>query len=167
MIRKWFIGLLIFVVTSMAAAFAWYYLYADRIQEGIEENRSGTNSIGFAEFDIPHADSLIVGRWQNTDNPKWYKVYYDDCDDDYRLFWGKEWDESDDVLESDLHFHGNGWFRWDKEEMVLHEYATMDSRDVPIHHSFVILVSSPDSLVYYDNSYRQIVYSFVKVHTDK
>lgn len=166
MIRNWFIGLLIFVVTAMAAAFAWYYLSDGHVQEGVEENTSKTSSIGYAEFDIPHADSLIVGRWQNTDNPQWYKVYYDDCDDDYRFFWGKEWDESEDVLEEDLNYHGNGWFRWEKDGKIIREYATMDTRDVPIHHAYKILFSSSDSMVYYDADYKQFVYSFVKVHAN-
>ena len=163
MVRNWFIGLLIFVVAAMAAAFAWYYYTSDRTQEeGIEQNTTTTNRIGYAEFETPHADPLLVGKWQNTDNTKWYKVYYDDYDDEYRMFWGKEWDEAEDVTEEDLNYHGNGWFRWEKKGKVIREYATMDTRDVPIHHAYKILFSSADSLCYGEADYRNAVYEFVK-----
>lgn len=104
----------------------------------------------FFDDSIPPADPLIVGRWTNTANPQWHKVYLDDYDEEMHLYWGKEWDEAEDVLETDLLYHGNGWFRWKKQDGVLHEFATMDYRDVPIHHGYRILLSDADSLVYYD-----------------
>lgn len=122
-----------------------------------------TNKLGYAEFDIPHADSLIVGKWQNTGNPQWYKVYYDDFDEEQRMFWGKEWNESEDVTEEDLNYHGNGWFRWEKNGKALREYATMDARDIPALNTYMILSSSADSLVYREKEYKKIIYRFVKV----
>ena len=121
-----------------------------------------TNSAGYAEFEIPHADSLIVGKWQNTNNPQWFKVYYDDFDEDERLFWGKEWDEKEDVFEEDLNYHGNGWFRWEKRNNSLCEYATMDARDVPIHREYGILLSSTDSLVYHESDHKKIIFHFAR-----
>lgn len=107
-------------------------------QEGDEiENEHKTNTVIYFEGEVPPADPLMVGRWKNMDNAGWHKVYYDD-DDGEGHYWGKEWDESDDVLEEDLSFHGNGWFRWTKSNDTLYEYSTMDFRDVPIAHIYYI-----------------------------
>lgn len=135
-----------------------YYIQS----HGRENKIRSTDRVGYAEFEIPHADSLIVGKWQNVAHPHQYKVYYDDYDEDARLFWGKEWDESEDVFEEDLNYHGNGWFRWEKRGKVLHEYATMDARDVFIHHAYRILFSSADSLSCCDAEHKQIVSCFTR-----
>jgi len=107
------------------------------------ENEFTTNTVIFFEGEVPPADPLMVGRWQNKENGGWHKVYYDDDDGEGR-YWGKEWDEADDVLEEDLSYHGNGWFRWTKSNDTLYEYSTMDFRDVPIAH--IYLVSTQDSV---------------------
>ena len=41
-----------------------------------------------------------------------YWVYTLTKDDSGEYYWGKTWDEADDVHESDLEYHGNGWFKW-------------------------------------------------------
>lgn len=55
----------------------------------------------------------LIGRWQSGQE---YLVFYnEDAGDGYA--WGKEWNEAQGVLESDLEgedYHGNGWFRWKK-----------------------------------------------------
>lgn len=130
---------------------------------GRENKIRSTDRVGYAEFEIPYADSLIVGKWQDAANPHQYKVYYDDYDEDAHLFWGKEWDEAEDVFEEDLNYHGNGWFRWEKRGKVLHEYATMDARDVFIHHAYRILFSSADSLSYCDAEHKHIISSFTRI----
>ena len=92
--------------------------------------------------------------------PQWYKVYYDDYDEEEHLFWGKEWDESDNVEEEDLNYHGNGWFRWEKSDNILREYATMDARDVPIYHGYRIHFSSADSLAYSEIGHKRSLFRF-------
>ena len=84
-----------------------------------------TNDVYYYDDGSPAADPAIVGTWQNAENPKWFKVYYDDYDGD-GYYWGKEWDESDDVFEEDLNYHGNGWFRWRKEGKNLREEHQME-----------------------------------------
>lgn len=117
------------------------------------------------EDDIPKADPLIVGKWQNKENPLWYKVYYDDYDRKEKLFWGKEWNEAEDVMEEDLRYHKNGWFRWERKGRIIHEYATMDTRDVPIHkeYHFYKYKASRGTLIYYETDYRKIKYRFTKI----
>ena len=95
-----------------------------------DPNNTNTN----IKFDdgTPPADSAIVGKWHSTDKPGWYKVYLDDYDDD-GYYWGKEWDESEDVYETDLTYHGNGWFRWRRDGKQLTEIHLMSIKsEVPI-----------------------------------
>ena len=110
-------------------------------EEGAEggeiENEHKTNTVIYFEGEVPPADPLMVGRWKNMDDAGWHKVYYDD-DDGEGYYWGKEWNESEDVLEEDLSFHGNGWFRWTKSNDTLYELSTMDFRDVPIAHIYYV-----------------------------
>lgn len=118
-----------------------------------------TDRIHIAQWEdgVPVADSLIVGKWQNKDNPHWYKVYYDDYDEEQKLFWGKEWDESEDVQEEDLNYHGNGWFRWVKRGNILYECATMDACDVPIHRFYTIKNINANSLVYFEPDHKKVM----------
>lgn len=111
----------------------------EQASENELENEHATNSIIYFEGDVPPADPLMVGRWKSMADSGWHKVYYDD-DDGEGHYWGKEWDEGDDVLEEDLSFHGNGWFRWVKSNDTLYEFSTMDFRDVPIAHIYYITV---------------------------
>ncbi len=123
-------------------------------------NEHGTNSIIYFEGEIPPADPLMVGRWKNADNAGWHKVYYDD-DDGEGHYWGKEWDEADDVLEEDLGYHGNGWFRWNKSNDTLIEYSTMDFRDVPIAHIYVIKMKDSVDIAMAETNGRS-VFHFIK-----
>lgn len=116
----------------VAGAAAVYVVHSRSTEEKeIEAPKEKTNMHLSFEDNIPPADPALVGKWQNTINPQWYKVYYDDYDDE-GYYWGKEWNEADDVQEEDLNYHGNGWFRWKKDGKQLIEMHTMDVQDVPI-----------------------------------
>ena len=161
MTRKHLVILLLCCTAVVVAAAVWFGIYYSQREK--ESDMLSTDSAGYAEDEIPHADPLIVGKWRNTDNPHWYKVYYDDFDEDEQLFWGKEWDESEDVHEEDLNYHGNGWFRWEKKGKELHEYATMDVRDIPIAKLYTLLFSTQDSLAYYQNNHKNSCFHFARV----
>ena len=161
--RSFQIGLLCCVTVIAVAAFWAGYRRASIYESSVVKPVS-TGDVGAVEADITHADPMIVGRWQNRHNPQWYKVYYDDFDEKEQMFWGKEWNEAEDVMEYDLNYHGNGWFRWNKEGNILREYATMDNRDVPIHRAYKILLSTSDSLVCADNDYKKIIFRFSRIH---
>ena len=128
--------------------------------EGEEDQALTTNSVIYFEDETPEADPLLVGHWTNTENTGWHKVYYDDYDGDGR-FWGKEWDESEDVLEEDLSYHGNGWFRWEKHDDTLQELYTMDTRDVPIAHTYLILVHDSTDIEQIE-TYNRSTHRFIK-----
>ena len=161
------IGLCLLAAAITAAA-VWYFVSREEEpqegqegQEGMIINEHPTDGPGYYEDDMPHADPLIVGKWQSTNKKGWYKVYYDDYDEDTQKFWGKEWDEGEDVQEEDLNYHGNGWFRWEKKRHVLHEYSTMDAQDVPIHRKYEIQFVSTDSIAFCETDYN-ILYQFKK-----
>ena len=67
----------------------------------------------------------------------------------------------DDVLEEDLMYHGNGWFRWNKSNDTLIEYSTMDFRDVPIAHIYVIKMKDSVDIAMAETNGRS-VFHFIK-----
>ena len=151
------------VAAIAVAATVWYVTREQDHEEGeIITNDHPTHGAVYFEDETPTADPLIVGRWCNSTNPSWHKVYYDDYDEEERLFWGKEWDEHEDVLEEDLDYHGNGWFRWEKKGNKLYEYSTMSLRSVPIRREYALLVSTPDSMIYNEPDHTETVYTFAK-----
>lgn len=155
-------NILLLCIAAAAVVVLGLLVYYTQTRESENEMLS-TDSSGYAVEEIPHADSLIVGKWQNSDNPQWYKVYYDDYDETEQLFWGKEWDESDDIYEEDMNYHGNGWFRWEKKGKMLYEYATMDAKDAIIPQPYTLLYSSYDSLAYCDPAHKKSCFYFSRV----
>ena len=172
------IVLVVAVVIAVAAGAVWYFgnnssspaemeeadsETGERPMEGeIVTNDNATHGAVYFADEPAEADPMMIGKWRNTHKPGWHKVYYDDYDEEEGLFWGKEWDEEEDVTEEDLRYHGNGWFRWDKRGGTLREFATMDSRDVPIAKIYVIDYISPDSLAYHEDKSPNQVYSFAR-----
>ena len=152
----------VLAAAAIAAAVVWYKSHREtQPQENVVLNEHPTDGV-FHECDIPSADPLIVGRWINTANPQWHKVYYDDYDEETKMFWGKEWHEEDSVKETYLKYHGNGWFRWERKKKMLREYATMDIADVPIHRVYKIRKLTVDSIIYFEPDYKNTIYRFGK-----
>ena len=152
----------ILAAVVFAAAVVWYRFHREsQPQENVVLNEHPTDRV-FHECDIPSADPLIVGRWINTANPQWHKVYYDDYDEESEMFWGKEWDEAEDIYEEDLRFHGNGWFRWNKNGKELREFSTMDIKDMSIARIYILQRSTSDSLVYHERDYKREIFRFAK-----
>lgn len=159
--------ILIFVIAAIAvsAGIVWFVVAHTTKQEQrahVATNDHATHGAVVFEEGPPSADPIMVGKWQNTANKGWHKVYYDDYDEDQQLYWGKEWNEAEDVQEEDLDYHGNGWFRWEKRGNVLREYATMSTRDVPIHRGYAIRKLTGDSLIYYETDYKKVIFRFVR-----
>jgi len=122
------------------------------------DSTNSTNSIIVFEDEFT-ADPKMVGKWQNTENPGWYQVFYDDYDDE-NFFWGKEWDETEDVMEEDLRYHGNGWFRWRKDGKNLLEVAVQDQHSGDIPHEYTIRRLADDVLELEEKEARRRTYHF-------
>lgn len=98
---------------------------------------------------LTEEDEMLLGKWQNTDNPQWYRVYTDEeAKDGY--YWGHEWDESEDIMESDLTPHGNGWFMWKKRGSKVMEFATADNDGQLIPYPYII-----SKLFYTELTYKE------------
>ena len=168
--RKTYTFILWIAIIVIVAAVTGYILHVRRTQctymqqpeddtvAHMITNTHITDRVHIAQLEdgVPVADTLIVGKWQNKDNPHWYKVYYDDYDEEQKLFWGKEWDENEEVFEEDLNYHGNGWFRWVKRGNILYECATMDACDVPNHRFYTIKNINATSLVYFEPNHKKV-----------
>jgi len=162
--RKILIIVLCLAAAVAAALVTWYLTHKEQGDQGQDvTNDHPTNITNTFEDGTPPADPMLVGKWQNVQNPQWHKVYYDDYDEEQKLYWGKEWDENEDVMEEDLLYHGNGWFRWKKQGKVLHEYYTMDAQDIPIHREYRVCRSAADSLLFFEPDYPKDLFRFGKV----
>ena len=154
------------VIGAVVSAAIWLHYRATTLQEAEPEegemtlDEHSTNSVIYFEDEVPPADPVMVGNWLSVEKPGWYKVYYDDDDGEGR-YWGKEWDTNEDVMEEDLSYHGNGWFRWEKNKDTLREYATMDFRDVPIAHTFIVTVVDSCNISLKETN-RRSTYHFTK-----
>ena len=118
------IVLLLIVIGGVAGAAYWYFTRPETTESQMVETVN-TNKVEDAGT-LSEADPLMVGRWESAIKPKWFKIYYDDPCDEPGYFWGKEWDETDDVFEEDLIYHGNGWFKWRKQRKILTEIYSSD-----------------------------------------
>lgn len=67
---------------------------------------------------VAAAPEEIMGRYSEAENSLVQWVFLSDTVGGTTEYWGKTWDEGQDVSEADvdLDWHGNGWFRWSVEE---------------------------------------------------
>lgn len=134
---------------------------AEPAQEMGEEGLQTNAVIRFVE--TTEADTQLVGYWQNVENPNWYKAYYDDEDEDEQgVFWGKEWDETDGVLEEDLAWHGNGWYKWQRTPKGVLERYRMDINESEVPYHYNITFDKDESMIVTDVA-RNRTYHFNKV----
>lgn len=83
-------------------------------------------TIYFEDEDEVDVDVRILGTWTEESVPTWHRTFYDDPAGE-GFCWGKEWDTNDDIEETDLAYHGNGWFKWKKDGVDLYLLAVMES----------------------------------------
>lgn len=149
--RRYWIGIIICLAILAAAAVGVYVFRSSQTPDTevvMEDNdvlsTHGTRSV------IPIRGvpcEALVGEWVNVDNPCWHKVYYDDPDEEDG-YWGKEWNEQDDVHEEDLVWHKNGWFRWRTSKRQLLEIAQVGMKDTQIPKLYAIVAITDTLLVY-------------------
>lgn len=125
-----------------------------------EDGPSTNATIRFVE--TSEADPMLVGYWQNIENPNWFKAYYDDEDEDETgVFWGKEWDETDGTMEEDLSWHGNGWFKWQRTTIGILERYRMDISESEVPYTYKLKFKN-DILEVIDTD-RNKTYHFTKI----
>lgn len=127
-----------------------------KAEEGLKTNAT----IRFVE--TSEADPMLVGYWQNVENPNWYKAYYDDEDEDEAgVFWGKEWDETDGVMEEDLSWHGNGWYKWQRTTTGVVERYRMEINESEVPYIYKLKIK--DNTMEVVDISRNKTYHFIRI----
>lgn len=156
--KTWII--LFVIIAAGALAGGIYYVVFDHSsdQEATEVQVEEFVTRGGATYyneEEPEADYRLLGKWQNEENPHWYRVYYSDWEkEDY--FWGKEWYEDEDVDETDLQWHGNGWFLWRLEDNTVTELAVTDGGLAVIPHIYTFSYLSSERMTYSEKRDRKV-----------
>ena len=91
--------------------------------------------------------SDMFGRWRNDSNPQQYTVFYSDVAET-GWYWGKEWDEAQGILEEDLTYHGNGWFKWSKTHDELTEIYVSEHGNILVPNHYRIDKLNDTTFVY-------------------
>ena len=100
------------------------------------------------EPDFVEAD--LLGLWQETGTEA-YVRFTNEQDDKGEYKYGREWDESEDIFESDLKPYGNGWFKYKLVKSDLTEIHLMDNGGAEIPKIYVVTKLTDTELQYKDN----------------
>ena len=102
----------------------------------------------------------LLGLWQE-DGTEAFVRFTAEKDSTGEYKYGREWDESDDMSESDLKPYGNGWFKYKLVKSDLTEIHLMDNDGAEIFKVYTVLHLTEDALEYKDD--RGITTTFAKV----
>ncbi|MBO5362473.1 MAG: hypothetical protein J6A35_05910 [Paludibacteraceae bacterium] len=100
------------------------------------------------EPDFVEAD--LLGLWQETGTEA-YVRFTAEQDETGEYKYGCEWDESEDIFESDLQPYGNGWFKYKLVKSDLTEIHLMDNGGAEIPKIYVVTKLTDTELQYKDN----------------
>jgi len=110
--------------------------------------------------------SDLQGLWLH-DGTQEFRRFTEESAADIRpgYFWGCEWDEGDPrgaVYESDLEYHGNGWFMYKLEgdELLEIEQTDYGWAEIPKVYTMVTLTAS--QMTYHPKDYKKEKVSFTK-----
>lgn len=102
----------------------------------------------------------LLGLWQENGQEVFVRFTAEkDSTGEYK--YGREWDESDDMSESDLKPYGNGWFKYKLVKSDLTEIHLMDNDGAEIFKVYTVLHLTEDVLEYKDDS--GVTTTFAKV----
>ncbi len=104
----------------------------------------------------------LQGKWTESDNPLCYWVYSLTKDDTGEYYWGKTWDESDEVYESDLVEHGNGWFKWSLSSNTLTQLHVLEISSALVPKTYTVSSCNSSTLVLKDTYGKTISYKKVQ-----
>ena len=117
--------------------------------------------------------SDLQALWQETNvmNSQHFVRFTNEASDESPYFLGREWDEAEDVFESDLlaaretlGYPGNGWFKyWLEKNGELTEIHLLDNHGAEVPKIYVITVLTNSELSYYEKDRKSNKFSFKKV----
>ena len=91
----------------------------------------------------------LLGLWQE-DGTEAFVRFTDEADESGEYNYGRQWDEGEDILESDLKPYGNGWFKYKLVQSDLTEIHLMDNGGADIPKVYVIVKLTDTELQYKD-----------------
>ena len=100
------------------------------------------------EVEFKQAD--LLGLWQEQ-NTEVFVRFTNEADESGEYHYGREWDESEDVFESDLKPYGNGWFKYKLVKTDLTEIHLMDNGGADIPKVYQVLKLTAGELQYKDD----------------
>ena len=110
---------------------------------------------------VNYEPSDLNGTWVE-DYTLCYWVYTLTKDDSGEYYWGKTWDEADDVHESDLEFHGNGWFKWNITNNNLVQLHMMNISEATVPKTYTVTSCDASTMKLKDTYGNILVYKKVK-----
>lgn len=113
--------------------------------ESVEVEIPQEETHGMIKFQDIEFDDRMLGKWQHTTQPTWFRVYTTEPADD-GFCWGREWDTADDIFEEDLTPYGNGWFMWKKDGDYVIELHMTDNRGASIPFEYKVLNVNDEQL---------------------
>ena len=99
---------------------------------------------------IEFKEADLLGLWQEQ-NTQAYVRFTNEQDDKGEYKYGREWDESEDIFESDLKPYGNGWFKYKLVKSDLTEIHLMDNGGADIPKVYQVLKLTAGELQYKDD----------------
>lgn len=91
----------------------------------------------------------LLGLWQEEGTEAFVR-FTDEADESGEYSYGRQWDEGEDILESDLKPYGNGWFKYKLVQSDLTEIHLMDNGGADIPKVYVIVKLTDTELQYKD-----------------
>ena len=92
----------------------------------------------------------LLGLWQETGTEA-YVRFTSEQDEAGEYKFGREWNESEDIFESDLLPYGNGWFKYKLVKSDLTEIHLMDNGGAEIPKIYVVTKLTDTALQYKDD----------------
>lgn len=92
----------------------------------------------------------LLCLWQEK-GTEVYVRFTNEKDNTGEYKYGREWDESEDVFESDLLPYGNGWFKYKLVKSDLTEIHLMDNGGAELPKVYVVTKLTAGNLEYKDN----------------
>ena len=92
----------------------------------------------------------LLGLWQEKGTEA-YVRFTSEQDEAGEYKYGREWDESEDIFESDLLPYGNGWFKYKLVQSDLTEIHLMDNGGAEVPKVYVVTKLTAGDLEYKDN----------------
>ena len=99
---------------------------------------------------IKFKEADLLGLWQEKGTEA-YVRFTSEKDDTGEYKYGREWDESEDIFESDLLPYGNGWFKYKLVQSDLTEIHLMDNGGAEVPKVYVVTKLTAGDLEYKDN----------------